>query len=129
MSEVLAVSIMMNNYFHDVATAMLFASGSIFWSVLVLYEQTSGEATLRYLMRFHRISRKVLGFSLAWLLLGGIPRILFFRSFEWGNAVSKGQADGLLAKHILAFVMIMAGSWIWIKASRRMASILKKSGT
>ncbi len=129
MSEGLAVFIMMNNYFHDVATAMLFASGSIFWTVLVLYERTPGDATLDYLMGFHRISRKILGFSLAWLLLGGIPRLLFYKGFEWQNAVSKGQADGLLAKHILAFVMIMAGSWIWIRASRRMASIMKTSGT
>lgn len=125
MSEGFAVFIMMNNYFHDVATAMLFASGIILWSVLGLYERTPGDSTLHYLRRFHRASRKVLGFSLAWLLIGGIPRILFFRSFEWQNAISKGQADGLLAKHILAFVMIIAGSWIWIKASRRMDSILK----
>jgi len=124
MSEGLTVFIMMNNYFHDVATAMLFASGSLLWVVLDLYEQTPGASTLHYLKRFYGISRKVLGFSLLWLLLGGIPRILFFRSFEWQNAVLKEQADGLLAKHILAFMMIIAGSWIWIKASRRMASIL-----
>jgi len=41
MSPELGVLIMMNNYFHDVATALLMASGYVIWVIVKKYDAFS----------------------------------------------------------------------------------------
>lgn len=120
MSPGFATFIMMNNYFHDVATAMIGASGFLMYLLIKIYDKEGQREKLLLLYRWTTI---ILKGSLIWLIGGAIPRALTFRTYEWANAVNKGQEAGLLAKQMVAFAMITFGSILWIRLSGRMKKI------
>ena len=119
--------IMMNNYFHDVATALLLASGFVIWIIMKRYEDSSkGRDTTEYFLSIYRSSIYFAKFSLLWIIIGGIPRTYFYTEFEWANAAGKGQVTALIVKHILAFIFLGLGSHLWIKVNRRVKEIKNK---
>lgn len=131
MSPALGVIIMMNNYFHDVATALLLASGV----VMVIITRKLGEArefeVARYFLRIYDGVTKLAKFSLVWILIGGVPRVLTYREFEWANAVGRNQVPALIVKHVLFFIFVSAGAWVWIKLGRsvrEIRTVLGKAG-
>ena len=107
----LGLVIMMNNYFHDVATALLMASGIVLWIMYHRYKKhvtTRGESeemTVFFLNLYEGMTT-LAKFSLIWILVGGIPRTLFYRSFEWSNAVAHAQIPALIAKHVMVFTFL-----------------------
>lgn len=117
---------MMNNYFHDVATAMLLASGSVLWLMLRKYEAHGDNAAGRYFLDIYLRMTKVARFSLYWILIGGIPRTLTFRSFEWSNAVSHGQIPALILKQAIAFGVVAAGVFVWLGLNSRVKLIRQR---
>lgn len=126
-SPALGVIIMMNNYFHDVATALLAASGVALWVMMKRYE--SGNAGVdAYFMRIYRGMTRLAKFSLLFILIGGVPRTLFYRSFEWANAVGHGQIPALIVKHIMVFAFVALGVNLWIKLGRKVKAIQASAG-
>lgn len=124
MSPSLGVAIMMNNYFHDVATALLLASGSVIWVIMKRYETSSqSKDTTDYFLSIYRSAIYFAKFSLLWIIVGGIPRTYFYTEFEWANAAGKGQVPALIVKHILAFAFVGTGSYLWLKINRRVKAI------
>lgn len=126
MSPLLGVFIMMNNYFHDVATALLAASGVVVWVIVKRYDSAAKtQETTEYFLRIYKSSTKLAKISLAWILIGGIPRTIFYKEFEWANAVGKSQVPALIVKHILVFIFLGIGVYIWIKINRRVKELKK----
>lgn len=123
MSEGLAVFILMNNYFHDVATAMLLASGIAMWMIVKNIENRKDKAVMDYFMNLSQSVKKIGRFSLYWILLGGIPRIFAFKDFELAHAISKNQVSGLIVKHMIAFLFVTAGTYVWIKINARIKNL------
>ena len=85
---------MMNNYFHDVATALLLASGIAIW---VIYKKLGGsdEPGVRaYFLRLYDSLTFLAKFSLAWIILGGIPRTYFYTEFEWSHYAVTHHSNG-----------------------------------
>jgi len=123
MSPGLAVFILMNNYFHDVATAMLLASGLAMWAVIKNLDNNREEKVVEYFIDMYRSVARLAKFSLYWILIGGIPRILAFKDFEWANAVGKKQVSGLIVKHVIAFVFVSGGVYLWLRLGRRIKEI------
>jgi hypothetical protein len=122
MSQKLGVIIMMNNYFHDVATALLLASGIAVWVMFSKYDNNAPEVR-EYFMKIYRGITRLAQFSLVWILLGGIPRTIFYKDFEWANAVGKNQVPALIVKHVIAFTIVGAGVYVWLKLSKRIKDI------
>lgn len=123
MSPELGLAIMMNNYFHDVATALLVGSAFALWAMVRMYQDSDGPMTREYLLRIYEFMTKLARFSLAWIVLGGIPRLIFFTDFEWVNAVGKLQVPALVLKHTLIFIAVGSGARLWWKLRKRMALI------
>jgi hypothetical protein len=121
MSPAAGVALMMNNYFHDVATALLAASGFALWAMLRAWERDGGPGSARYFMAIHARMAKLARFSLAWIVLGGVPRTIFYAEFEWANAAGRAQVPALVVKHVIAFAFVAAGAWLWIRLRRRVA--------
>lgn len=118
MNPTTALLIMMNNYFHDVATALLLASGVAMWLIASTLGEKPCPETVTYFLAIYRTMTRLAIFSLIWILLGGIPRTLAYRQFEWANAVGKSQVTALVVKHILAFLFVAIGVGVWIKLNR-----------
>jgi hypothetical protein len=123
MSPELGILIMLNNYFHDVATALLGASGVTMWIVVKRYEKFKGPETLPYFMSLYRSITRLAKFSLYWILIGGVPRTIFYKDLEWANMAGKGQVPALIAKHIIAFIIVGTGAYFWIKLNRKIKGI------
>jgi hypothetical protein len=126
------VMIMMNNYFHDVATALLAASGAALWFIVRKYDSLPGRHSkdvTEYFIQLYRSMTKVARFSLYWILIGGVPRTLFYRDFEWVTAVKHGQVPALIVKHILAFAFVGTGVHFWLKLRKRVRDIEVASGS
>jgi hypothetical protein len=115
-----AFFIMLNNYFHDIATALLLASGVAVWMIRK-QAAASGNTHIRaFVLDTYRSMSKIIFFALAWISISAIPRILAFTRLEWASAHDKNQVVGLAAKHILAFIIIVGGCSLWISISRTM---------
>jgi hypothetical protein len=124
MSPGLGVAIMMNNYFHDVATALLAASAVALVALLRLHERAGGGPdAARLFLDMHRTMARLARFSLAWIVLGGIPRTIWYADFEWANAAGRGQVAALAVKHVVAFALVVAGAVLWRRLGRRVAEV------
>ncbi len=115
MNQTQALLIMLNNYFHDVATALLLASGVTMWVLARKYARNSNPEVTIYFLKTYKAMTRLALFSLAWIIVGGIPRTIFYKDFEWANAAGKGQVEALIVKHIFAFIFVGGGAFLWIK--------------
>ena len=123
MSPGFAVLVLMNNYFHDVATAMLLACAIAMRTITANLENNRDREVLAYFTRLYRGVKSLAAICVVWIVLGGIPRILTFRSFEWTNAVAKNHEAGLIAKYVIAVCMMAVGAYLWrmqIKKPKKM---------
>ena len=127
-SPELGLVIMMNNYFHDVATALLISSAAALWVMLRRADVDDGPGGTRVLLRLYASMSRLARFSLAWIILAGIPRVIFFMDFEWANAVGKLQVPALVLKHVVISVLVAAGVWFWVKLRRRVAELRATAG-
>ena len=62
-------------------------------------------------------------FALVWIIIGGIPRTIFYKDFEWANAAGKGQVMALAVKHVVAFSFVGAGIAMWIGLRKKAGEI------
>lgn len=130
MNPTLGLAIMLNNYLHDVATAMLAASGVALWVIIKKYEdfmsqhkEAAPALLTEYFLNIYKSMTRVARFSLYWILIGGIPRTLAYRSFEWSNAVGHSQIPALIIEHVLAFGFVGTGVYLWVKVNKRVKAV------
>ncbi len=124
MNQWLPIVIMMNNYFHDVATALLAASALVMVFILrSVSEEKLDQSKLDFIRRIYSSVTRVAVFSLIWILIGGVPRTIFFKRYEWWDAAGKGIVTALVIKHILMFFLVGIGFFLWLKIKKIMSSI------
>lgn len=126
MSRGFATFVLMNNYFHDVATAMLLACSVALW---VMLRQLGGErdaVLMRYAASLFRGVTVLFWSSVVWIIVSGALRIATFRDFEWFNTAQKHFEAGLLVKYLIAITMMIAGSVLWMRLSRAMRDRLRQ---
>jgi len=89
-----ALVVMLNNYFHDLAVAFLFASTLMAHLVVRYWPGRPSERLARILMR-------VAWGSLIWVLLGGVVRVIFYKEYEWLPKAGTAQVPALMVKHVI----------------------------
>ena len=119
----LGVAVMMNNYFHDVATAMLAASGYTLYAMVRVQETMNTTTATVFFLKTHRIMVKFFHFALWWIVIGGVPRTIFFRSFEWNHFADEMQVPALAVKHILMAVLVVWGVVAWRRLKKKVAQL------
>ena len=121
----MSIAIIINNYLHDVASAMLLASALVVW---LAGRAVSGGADPSAFLAAYPTLRRIAWASLAWIVVGGIPRTIFFAQYEWDPAVLKGIVPALIVKHVFMFTAVAIGSVVWVRSARR-ARAAAKGGT
>lgn len=113
------VLIIMNNYFHDVATAMLFSSAIIMW-LLGRKAKAEGLEAQRWFASSYPVLTKIALWSIVWIVIGGIPRTVFFGDVEWNMAdpSNKYLFSALMVKHAAMWILVIAGSVMWARARK-----------
>ena len=120
-SSGLGVAVMMNNYFHDVATAMLAASAFCLHAIVRVQAAMNTPAATVFFLKTHRIMVKFFRFSVWWIIIGGVPRTIFYVSFEWNHFADKQQVPALMVKHILMAVLVIWGVSAWRRLKKKVA--------
>jgi peptidoglycan/LPS O-acetylase OafA/YrhL len=110
-----AVFVMLNNYFHDLAVAFLFASTLMAHVVLRYWPGRPSQDVAQVLTR-------VAWGSLVWVLLGGIVRVIFYKEYEWLPKAGTAQVPALMAKHVVLVVLTVWGLIGVVRLNRRVAS-------
>ena len=97
-----ALVVMMNNYFHDLAVAFLFASSMMAHLVV---RHWPGRPPLGLVSTLRRVAWG----SLLWVLAGGAVRAWFYKDYEWLPMAGTAQVPALVAKHILLVTVTVWG--------------------
>ncbi len=119
----LGVAVMMNNYFHDVATALMMASAFVMHALVrIQAEMDTPTATLFFLKTYKRMIT-FFRYSLWWIIIGGVPRTVFYASFEWNHFADKQQVPALMVKHILMTVAVVYGIRAWRRLKIKVAGL------
>jgi hypothetical protein len=80
-------------------------------------------AVTEYFLGLYKGMTKVAKSSLFWILVGGVPRTLYYRDFEWISAVKDGQVSALIVKHALTFAFVGAGVHLWVRLRKKVRGI------
>ena len=110
--HVTSILIIINNYLHDVATAVLLASAVIL-NVLGRQAERGDADERRALARAYPTLTRFAWGAIAWIIVGGVPRTIFFTRYEWDPAVVKGLVPALIVKHSLMVIAIVVGAVMW----------------
>jgi len=117
----LGVAIMMNNYFHDVATALMAGSAFALHAIVRIQASMNTPTATLFFLKTHQQMVKLFRFALWWIIIGGIPRTIFYTSFEWANAADKLQVPALMVKHVLMATAVIWGAFAWRRLKRKVA--------
>ncbi len=113
---------MMNNYFHDLASALFFTSAVVILFLARTVERTGQVEAIRYFVDRYPKLAVLARVSLAWIVVGGIVRLLTFADFEWAAAVDKNQEPSLILKLVIILSVVGIGAYKW----RQLANKVKE---
>jgi hypothetical protein len=102
----MAILVMLNNYFHDLSTAVFAVSAVAAWLVLRSQAMEKAPAAVRPLAAG---LVKVGIVSLVWTLVGGWIRGMTYNEYEWVEAAGRGQVPVLVLKHVILVSLVAAG--------------------
>jgi hypothetical protein len=122
----LGVAIMMNNYFHDMATGLLVGSGFALHAILRIQGTMNTPQSTLFFLKTNQHMVKLFKFALWWVVLGGVPRTIFYTSFEWANAAGNHQIAALGVKHVMMFAVVVWGIIAWRRMQKQVA-LLRES--
>ena len=114
----LAILVMLNNWFHDFAVAMLFCSLIL---LKLIYRRTQAEPTADWIPFARSLAtsfNKVTKLCWAMLILGGIVRTIAYEKFEWEEAAGSGQVLALSLKHVLLVSLVIWGTIIQLRLKK-----------
>lgn len=123
LSSLAKVLVIMNNYFHDVATAMLFSSAIVMW-LLGRKAAADGADAVRWFAGSYRTLTRVAQFSIVWIILGGIPRTIWFQQVEWNFADPSNEYlfTALMVKHAVMWILVVGGVVLWARMRKLISS-------
>ena len=119
----MAILVMLNNYLHDLATAIFAVSALSAYFLLRSFTMREAPAVLRPVANG---LVKVGVFSLIWILLGGVVRALTYRQYEWMEAAGKDQIPALVVKHVILVSLVITGIVLLYRVRRLSQAISGK---
>jgi hypothetical protein len=111
----MAILVMLNNYFHDLATAIFAVSAIAAW---LLYRSRALQQAPAAVGPVAAGLVKVGVASLAWTLLAGMVRGATYREYEWVEAAGRGQVPVLVLKHVILASLVAVGLFVLYRVHR-----------
>ena len=111
----MAILVMLNNYMHDLATAV-FAVSAV--SAYLLRRSLAMRAAPETVQPVVRGILRVGIFALVWTLFFGFVRGLTYREYEWVEAAGRDQVAVLVVKHVILVSLVIAGCVVLYRLHR-----------
>lgn len=121
------ILIIMNNYFHDLAAAFFLSSAIIIFIFVKSVERDGRNEVVDFFKNNYNKFIKILRFAAIWIIVGGIIRAVFFMKYEWLPAGGKGLIPAIIVKHILIFILIGLGIFMWKNLFKRIDRIIQEN--
>jgi len=119
----MAIFIMLNNFFHDFAVAMLFVSLIALHYIYERVVKRDNPDSFEIIFDVYNAFRKTIWVAWTWIIIGGIIRTLAYEQFEWMPAAGRGQIAALIVKHILLVSLVVWGSIIQTRLRKKMKEL------
>ncbi len=129
MDSLVPIIIMAVSYSHDVATALLAASGAGMWLLSKNYPASPAPGAERYFVRTYNGITRIAKYSLIWILAAGVPRIIVYKKYEWSDMAGDLQIVAVVIKHIVMFLLVGTGLYYWAKLGRKAKCLRVKNNT
>jgi len=126
-NQAVAMLVILNNYFHDVATATLLSSAVILF-VLGNQAKKWGEPERLALARSYKPLTVFARVALAWIIIGGVFRTIFFYRAEFIPAATKNIVPDLAVKHVVLVSAVVIGAIMWVRLGKIAKETLAKAG-
>ena len=117
------ILLMTLNYSHDIATALLAVSGVAMWLLSKNYPSDASKAAERYFVAAYRSVTRIAKDSLYYIVIIGIPRVVFYMQYEWSDLAGDMQIVAVVIKHIVMFLLVGSGIYFWIKLGRQVKQL------
>ena len=111
----MAIFVMLNNFFHDFAVALLFACLLVMTYVHKSIQRGDGAANLDFAFGLFRWLNRVIIGSWAFIIVGGVVRTLAYEQYEWMESAGRGQIAALIIKHILLVSFVIGGTMLQLR--------------
>ena len=115
---VIGIVVMLNNYFHDFAVAMLFVSLLVLRSFYRVHTRLGESIRTPGMQYMYAAMNRVIFASWVFIILGGVIRTLAYEQYEWSDAAGRGQIAALVVKHILLISLVIAGTILQIRLKK-----------
>jgi hypothetical protein len=117
------IVLMTLNYSHDIATALLAVSGVAMWLLSKNYPAGASRATEQYFIAAYRSITRIAKDSLYYIVIIGIPRVVFYLQYEWSDLAGDMQVVAVVIKHIVMFLLVGSGIYFWVKLGRQVKQL------
>ena len=115
----MGVFVLMNNYFHDVATAMLLVASLLMMFLIRTVEKHNNLEVKRLFVDLYPKMSHLIGGAIIFIVMAGIVRTFTYKEFEWANAVGNEQIPAIIVKHVLVVLFLVVGLLGWIRVHKR----------
>ncbi|MFZ3072773.1 MAG: hypothetical protein WA162_05995 [Thermodesulfobacteriota bacterium] len=105
---------MINNYYHDFATAIIIVSTYFMLRVLNYAEKDGSVSFKKRVMVLYPKMLHITGGVLILAFMAGIVRTFVYSWFEWIWVLGKSQVIVFILKHVFMFTIIGYGIYLWI---------------
>lgn len=122
----MGVFVMMNNYFHDVATAMLLVASLLMMFLIREVERHGNVETKKLFVDVYPKMSHIIGGTIVFIVMAGIVRTFTYKEFEWANAVGNEQVPAIIVKHVLVIIFLVVGLRGWFRVHRRVKEMRKE---
>jgi hypothetical protein len=126
MTEVLIV---LNNYLHDFAIALV-ALAAMACVFLANHAERSNSAEVKglFLFIYPRLSRVITGATI-FVVAAAVVRVLNLSDFEWADATRNDQILALKVKYVMLILIFISGSYLWSSAHKKSKKMKKSLAT
>jgi hypothetical protein len=111
----MALLVMLNNYFHDLATAVFAVSAA---AAYLMHRALQGEEAFGRVREVVASVIKLAYAALGWVIAAGVIRSLAYEKYEWSEAAGKDQVSVLVVKHIILVAFVAAGVVALVRARK-----------
>ncbi len=110
--------VMLNNLFHDLATAFIVVATYIAY-LGVNYAEKNDGSVRALVVSIYPTMLHVTALAFALLLMAGIVRSFTYNWFEWVEGAGWAQVPVLIVKHIILVAVTIYGIYIWVWSYRK----------
>lgn len=118
----MGIFVMVNNFFHDFAVGLLFASLLVVSHIHKAYGTDGPEERIQFLRGLYGTFKKVILGCWVVIIAGGVVRTLAYREYEWMEAAGRGQTGALVIKHIILVALVVWGVIIQVRLKKRLTA-------